>query len=209
MSAKRERRVIVIAGQKRSGKTTLLIELVRQALARGAKGHTTIFEIKGELGGTLPEDLDAAIETIVEQNERAIAARQPAPTQLLVLDDGDAFLPKVARGAWIRLYLQSAQLDMDVIVTCKRLQNLSPSLLNGADFIYAFRLPRSDKTGRERISEVLPNGEDDLPVLPFRFVQVDPNGDEAYFGEIQLRQDGRAAIIYDGEARAVSPTGTE
>jgi len=194
----RERGVVIICGARRKGKSTLTAALARQAFESGARGRTVIIDPGGSLGGTLPEDLDALIEAIVEDNEAAVAARRPVPTSLIIFDDADAYLPHRLKdgSAWRRLFLQSAQLDVDVIVNAKRLQDLAPQLINASTWVYAFSMPRADREGRKRVLEVLPDNED-LPQVPYEFVQVDPCGDEWHRGKLLLHDDGKSSVVLE------------
>lgn len=193
---KRERKVIVIIGQRRSGKTTLTRLFAKQCLQSVGK-RVRVFDPSGELSGApFPADVDAEISTLVEKNAAAIAAGKPAPAQLVILDDMDSYAPSNPGNgsAWKRLYITSAQLDCDLICSAKRLQGCCPALLNGADWVFVFRIPRADVTGRERVLSVL--SEEDIPTAPFEFVQVSPTTGEKFFGKTVLNADGSAGFVY-------------
>lgn len=189
----RERAVIGILAPRRSGKTALTSLLARQAKSAGAR--IRLVDPSGNLGGNLPPDLDGFIEKIVKENTAAIAAKKPVPTTLLVLDDADAYLPKIPKpgSAWQQLFLCSAQLDLDIIYNGKRLANLSPSLLNSTTWLYVGRVPRSDFSGAQRTGVLLDPAL--VPTLPFHWCQCDPSSGEHY----KLRtvnRNGKLAVEY-------------
>lgn len=162
----RERTIVLVVGGPGSGKSTLARALIAAARRRGERVRI-VDPARQFHGGVMPDDVDRWL------GERK-AARD---TDLLVLDDADAYVPSpLKQGSNLRdLALRNRWWGVDVLITARRLQSLPTLLLSAVHHLYVFRLSPADKAGRERLVEVA--GEQlDVPAQPYRFVQVDVFG---------------------------------
>lgn len=111
-----------------------------------------------------PHDVEAWLRTRIDQ----------ADADLLVLDDADTYLVKTPQpgSAFAELYFEHRKLGADVLVTARRPQSLSPSLLSAVRFLWAFRVGRLDVSGLDRIRDVAGPLVDQLDE-EHRFLRVD------------------------------------
>ena len=160
------------------GKTTLARGIRRKLESSGIAFR--VLDPNGTEGGDDPEVIDPD-----EWMQDRITLRD---ARGLFLDDGDDYLPpRPARGTpWRKLYLRHAHLDVDVLVTARRPQSLSPMLWSACRYFYLFWSSSVDFTGLERLREIVPRVPH--PSAPYRFVRVD-----LLFGWIRhgiVRRDG-------------------
>lgn len=159
----RERRIVAILGAQGTGKSTLAKALVGRAMSRGER--VTIFDPNGAMGGyPLPDDVEGHLAAKLER--RSVG--------LLLADDADRYVPKRPRDSspWRKIFLTNRHLDIDLLVTARRPQNLPDELLSGVDVLFVFQMSQADVNGRKRLSLAAPGLES--PTVPFRFVRWEP-----------------------------------
>ena len=171
----RERRIVFVLGAQGSGKTTLMLELVKAARARGQV--VDIVEMNGKIPGAYPPInmelwLAHRLPTLDERTRRVVPAQRKVG--LLVFDDGDHYMPKQLKAGsrWEQLGLTNRHADVDVLVTGRRIQRFTEALVSGIDFLYLFQLSAADVSGIKRLALVAPDVV--LPTAPYEFVRIEP-----------------------------------
>lgn len=165
----REARIIIIAGAQGTGKTTLARWLAGQAEARG----DTVAALSPS---------DAIWQWTPDDNPEAwvagLAARKPRP-RVCILDDADTYIPRSFQmgSAWRKLTLTNRHFygpsnGIDVILTCRRVQNLAPEWHSGCDYAYLFQHARGDMTGSARALQLA--GDLELPDCRFTYLRIEP-----------------------------------
>lgn len=158
----RERRIVAILGGPGSGKSTLAKALVGAARDRGQRVRI-VDPARQFRGGEMPTDVEAWLA------ER----RDARDADLLLLDDADAYVPTQPKPSspFRDLWLRNRWWKMDVLVTARRAQSLSPTFLSAVQFLYVFRLSPADVAGRARLEETC--GKIEIPTEPYKFILVD------------------------------------
>jgi hypothetical protein len=162
----RGRRIVAVIGAPESGKSTVAQKLYRDAIRREGRRSVRALDPGCQFtGGEMPGDVDGWLEQL-----RPPSRTEPARVRFLLADDGDQYLPKSpAKGsAWLDLYLRHRWWRTDVLITARRIQNLSPTLLSAVEHLFVFRMNPSDHAGRKRLEDIAPGLTP--PTEPFKFV---------------------------------------
>lgn len=159
----RERIIVAILGAQGTGKTTLARSLVGRAMSR--RERVAILDPNGAMGG-YPMPLDVEGTLARKLDERAMT--------FLYADDADRYVPKHLKNdsPWRRLALTNRHLNVDLLLTARRPQELPSVLLSGVDVLYVFQVSSMDRTGVQRLQDIAPGLN--IPSQPYRFVMWRP-----------------------------------
>lgn len=166
----RGRKVVMIVGAPESGKTTLSRGFLDALKAdKSDKRPLAIIDPGAQFrGGSMPVDVDAWLETVRPPNATA-----PAKVRGILFDDCDSYLEGAPTKYSARsdLYLRHRWWRTDVIVTCRRPQNMHPKLLSAISMLYVFRMSSGDTPAVERLEKIAPGLV--VPTEPYLFQAFD------------------------------------
>lgn len=144
--AGRQPRVLIVAGRNGAGKTTLAKHLISKH-----KKPTVIAPSRewGEWGDT-------------QQLAMRAVSRG---SDVLVLDDADAYLPATPSPFWIRLFTTNRHLGMDVMLLTRRPQALPFWSVSAASHAYLLPLGPRERVWCERHLGALPPATGYAPTI--------------------------------------------
>lgn len=186
---------VVILGAPNSGKSSLMVELAADALARGRDVRVCDPAGNWPNVGEWPaadddERTDAQIaddwlkpilrsRTRPKEGLASLAWEAPRPLTLLS-DDADTFLHGAgSRGPWRRLFTTFRHYRIDHVVTGRRTQDLPKIAFTSATFVYLFRHFVSTHYIAEEYGEEV---EAAIPTEPYHYALLNVGTREISYG---------------------------